>query len=146
MSGRGPVNAEVLVVVHTVLQVVINTTLACLPGKTIWKLRISRKEKAPMILILIVGFLSVIATIVGGKYRLNALTGIESSLNWARVELAVSIEIAVGVICLSFPAWKMLWKQGSKTSENAHNLYSTEAGPGERTAGQSNLELEKVNT
>ncbi|KFX86354.1 hypothetical protein O988_09629, partial [Pseudogymnoascus sp. VKM F-3808] len=143
VGGRGPVNSEVFVVVHTVLQVIINTTLACLPGKTIRKLKISRKQKTPMILILIVGFLSVIATTVGGKYRLDALTGIESSLNWARGELAGSIEIAAGVICLSFPAWKTWWKQCSKRSKNAQNSYSTEAGPGERTA-ESSLELGKV--
>ncbi|KFZ25023.1 hypothetical protein V502_00499 [Pseudogymnoascus sp. VKM F-4520 (FW-2644)] len=108
MGGRGPVEANVFVVVHTVLQVIINTTLACLPGKTIRKLKIPRKQKTPMILILIVVFLSGIATIVGGIFRLAALTGIESSLNWARVELAAK------------------------------------AGPGERTAGHSSLELGKV--
>jgi hypothetical protein len=68
----------------------------------------TNKKKIPITLILLLGFLTVIATIFGGLYRLAALTGIDSSLNWARVELAASIEIAVGVICLSFPVWSLV--------------------------------------
>jgi hypothetical protein len=144
VSHRKPVHATEFVVVHTVLQVIFNTTLACLPSKTIWKLDIPRKRKAPFVLILSLGFLTVIATIYGGVYRLAALTGLKSSSNWARAELAASAEISVGVVCSSFPAWKQLWKRWVKTRDYTLNSCSTGSGSGERKDGQSSLESGKV--
>ncbi|KFY00399.1 hypothetical protein O988_03328 [Pseudogymnoascus sp. VKM F-3808] len=88
VSGRAPVKANVFVVVHTVLQVIINIILACLPIKTIWKLAIPLKGKIRITLLLLLGFLTVIPTIFGGTYRLAAFAGIESALNRARGELA----------------------------------------------------------
>lgn len=143
MSHRKPVHTTEFVVVHTVLQVIFNTILACLPSKEIWKLNIPRKQKIPIVLILFLGFLTVIATICGGIYRLTALTGLKSSLNWARAELAASIEISVGVVCSSFPAWKQLWNRWFKTDDYEPNSYSTGVGPGGKKDGQDSLELGK---
>jgi hypothetical protein len=126
---------------HTILQVIFNATLACLSSKKIWDLGITRKQKIPLILVLFFGFLTIIATILGGFYRLAALTGFDSSSNWARAELAASTEISVGVICSSFPAWKQVWNRWSKTYEYAQNSYSTRVGHGESKNGQSSLEL-----
>jgi hypothetical protein len=144
VSHRKPVNTTEFVVAHTVLQVIFNTTIACLPSKKIWKLGIPRKQKIPLVLILFLGFLTVIATICGGMYRLAALTSLKSSSNWARAELAASIEISVGVVCSSFPAWKQLWNRWFQTYEYAQNSYSTGVLPGERKNGLSSLELGKV--
>lgn len=144
VSGRWTIKGAVFVVVHTVLQVIINVTLACLPIKTIWKLEMSTKHKIQITLILLLGFLTVIATIFGGMYRLDALTGMESPLNWARVELAASIEMFVGVTCVSFPAWKQVWKRWFKTGECAQNLRSTGTELGERPKGECGSEEEML--
>lgn len=143
VSHRKPVHAIKFVVVHTVLQVIFTTTLACLPSKTIWKLDIPRKRKIPLVLILFLGFLTVIATIYGGIYRLVALTGLKSSSNWARAELAASTEISVGVVCSSFPAWKQLWKRWVETCDYTLNSHSRGSRSGGRKDGQSSLESGK---
>lgn len=121
MSYRKPIHTTEFVVVHTVLQVLFNTTLVCLPSGEVWKVRIPRKQKIPLILILFLGFLTVIATICGGMYRLAALTSLKSSLNWPRAELAASIEISVGVVYLSFPAWNQL-RKWFKTIPNSYAI------------------------
>ena len=109
VSHTKPVHTTEFVVTNTVLQVIFNITLACLPIKKIWKLKLSRKEKTPLVVILFLGFITITATICGGVYRVAALSDLKSSLNWVRAELAASIEISVGVVCSSFPAWKQLW-------------------------------------
>lgn len=143
VSNTEPVDTTAFVVVHTALQVVFNATLACLPSKKIRHLGISRKQKIPLILVLFFGFLTIIATILGGFYRLAALTGFESSSNWARAELAASIEISVGVACSSFFAWKQLWNRWFKRCDTTQNTFST-GEPGRKKDEQSSVEVGKV--
>jgi hypothetical protein len=139
-------------VVHTVLQVIFNNTLACLSSKKIWDLDITRKQKIPLILVLFFEFLTIIATILGGFYRLAALTGFDSSSNWVRAELAASTEISVGVICSSFPAWKQVWNLwqsslelgNSRKEDRIPSLYITSLTPLRVFCLEDSIELTNV--
>jgi hypothetical protein len=148
LGDRKTVNTSPLIIIHTTLQGIFNASLALLPVKPLYDLKLGLRHKIPLVFILVFGFLTIVPTICGGVYRHSALTGLKfslSSLNWARVELATSIEINAGLICSSFPAWRKfgqaLGNKWFKKQDRIMHIYSTGAGCAERREEQSGLEL-----
>lgn len=144
LSDRKTVNTGPLIIIHTTLQGIFNASLALLPVKVLYDLKLSWRRKIPLVLVLVFGLLAIVPTICGGVYRHAALTGLKfslNSLNWARAELATSIEINVGLICSSFPAWRKFGQALGKKWFGKQDLYSMGTGPAEGQDGQNSVEL-----
>ncbi|KAE9382122.1 hypothetical protein N431DRAFT_317320, partial [Stipitochalara longipes BDJ] len=95
----------------SVLSMIEDIATISLPIPSILKLRLPLKKKLQVVLMMSVGLIAVIASMVRMKFAVNFYYSID--INWDDYGIAIlsTIELALSIICVCFPAVKLLFSK-----------------------------------